>query len=407
MLEKRKIPKVRFKGFDDDWEQRKLGEVARFSKGNGYTKNDLIECGAPVILYGRLYTKYETVINDVKTFVEKKDRAIISEGNEVVVPSSGETAEDIARASAIGKPGLILGGDLNIIKPNKEIDSAFLALMISNGTQKKEMTKLAQGKSIVHLHNSDLKRINLLYPKLDEQNKVSKFILQFDNLITLHHRKIENLKEFKKSMLQKMFPNRGEKIPEIQFEGFEGKWVDSKTKDILIERNMQIIPNANFTLVSFTVESGVTPKTDRYNREFLVRDDNKKYKITKYNDIVYNPANLKFGAIDRNKYGNAVFSPIYITFEINTGFVPEFIELILTSQDFIKRSLKFQEGTVYERMSVKPKDLLNINILVTSLKEQQKIASFFKSLDNKIKLEGQKLELYQSLKNALLQRMFV
>ncbi|WP_407855318.1 restriction endonuclease subunit S [Enterococcus hailinensis] len=166
-----KIPELRFVGFEDDWEQRKLGELATFSKGKGYAKNDLTEKGSPIVLYGRLYTKYETVIINVDTFVEMRDNSVISKGEEVIVPASGETAKDISRASVVGTEGIILGGDLNIIKPERKIDSTFLALTISNGTQQKEMTKRAQGKSVVHLHNSDLKQVNLLYPNLVEQKK--------------------------------------------------------------------------------------------------------------------------------------------------------------------------------------------------------------------------------------------
>ena len=200
-----KVPELRFAGFADDWEERKLGELASFSKGNGYTKNDLVEFGDPIILYGRLYTKYETVIEKVDTFVNKKDNSIISEGSEVIVPASGESSEDISRASVVGKSGLILGGDLNIIKPVNYIDSIFLALTISNGSQRQEMSKRAQGKSVVHLHNSDLKQVNLLYPKLEEQQKIGTFFKQLDCAIALHQRKLDLLKEQKKGFLQKMF----------------------------------------------------------------------------------------------------------------------------------------------------------------------------------------------------------
>ncbi|SPF53902.1 Type I restriction-modification system, specificity subunit S (fragment) [Candidatus Desulfosporosinus infrequens] len=199
------FPEVRFPGFTDAWEQRRLGELAEFSKGSGYTKNDLTEGGSPIVLYGRLYTKYETVINDVDTFVEMKENSVVSEGNEVVVPASGETAEDISRASVIGKSGLILGGDLNIIKSNQEIEPIFLALTISNGTQQKEMSKCAQGKSVVHLHNSDLKQVNLLYPKLEEQQRIGKLFVEIDHLITIHQRKLKHLQEQKKALLQQMF----------------------------------------------------------------------------------------------------------------------------------------------------------------------------------------------------------
>ena len=126
--EKRKVPKLRFPGFTGDWEQRKLGDMVSFSKGSGYSKGDLKEIGTPIILYGRLYTKYETVISEVDTFVDEKKGSVFSKGGEVIVPASGETAEDISIASVVEKSGVLIGGDLNIITPPDELDSAFLAI---------------------------------------------------------------------------------------------------------------------------------------------------------------------------------------------------------------------------------------------------------------------------------------
>ena len=203
--EMKKVPVVRFKGFTSDWEQRKLSELAIFSKGIGYSKSDLRESGTPIILYGRLYTKYETVIKDVDTFVEDKTDSIYSKGGEVIVPASGETAEDISIASVVEKPGILLGSDLNIIHPNKKIDSTFLAISISNGEPHLDMARRAQGKSIVHLHNDDLAQIGLSYPILEEQRKISRCFSQLDHLITLHQRKLEALQTLKKFLLQNLF----------------------------------------------------------------------------------------------------------------------------------------------------------------------------------------------------------
>ena len=204
-----KIPNIRFKGFTDDWEQRKLGELVTFSKGSGYSKGDLLKEGTPIILYGRLYTKYETVISNVDTFVEPKGKSVFSKGGEVIVPGSGETAEDISIASVVEESGVLLGGDLNIITPPKEINSAFLAISISNGKPHKDMAKMAQGKSVVHLHNSDLAKIDFPFPIYEEQCRISNQFAELDNLITLHQRKCEQLKELKKFMLQNMFPKKG------------------------------------------------------------------------------------------------------------------------------------------------------------------------------------------------------
>ena len=185
-------PEIRFSGFIDDWEQRKLGDVAEFSKGSGYSKGDLVEYGTPIILYGRLYTNYETRISDVDTFVEAKVGSVYSKGGEVIVPASGETAEDIARAATVDKSGILLGGDLNIVMPNKDINSSFLAISISSGNPQRELAKKAQGKSVVHIHNEEIKNLVLPFPIKDEQNKIASYFCQLDNLITLHQRKVSS-----------------------------------------------------------------------------------------------------------------------------------------------------------------------------------------------------------------------
>ncbi|MGZ1337365.1 restriction endonuclease subunit S, partial [Lactobacillus delbrueckii subsp. bulgaricus] len=187
-------PDIRFEGFSDEWEQCKLGDVADFSKGTGYSKSDLKGTGSPIILYGRLYTKYETIIRNVDSFVVPKSGSVFSKGGEVIVPGSGETAEDISIASVVEPAGILLGGDLNIIYPNSDLDPTFLAITISNGKPHFDMARRAQGKSIVHLHNADLKHISLKTPNLSEQKRISKIFEVLDQTITLHDQKLNLLK---------------------------------------------------------------------------------------------------------------------------------------------------------------------------------------------------------------------
>ncbi len=170
-----------------------MGELVSFSKGSGYSKGDLKGNGTPIILYGRLYTKYETVISEVDTYVDEKPGSVHSIGGEVIVPGSGETAEDISIASVVEKPGILLGGDLNVITPPDNINSAFLAISISNGKPHSDMAKMAQGKSVVHLHNSDLAKIDFPYPTHEEQCEISEYFSNIDRLITLHRRKYFSL----------------------------------------------------------------------------------------------------------------------------------------------------------------------------------------------------------------------
>lgn len=154
----------------------------------------MTEAGTPIILYGRLYTKYQFAIDEVDTFVIPKIGSVYSQGNEVIVPASGETAEDIARASAVEKSGVLLGGDLNILRPFDFINPLFLALAISSGEPQKELAKKAQGKSVVHIHNSDIQEVTISYPLRLEQDQIVAYFRNLDHLITLHQRKYIRIK---------------------------------------------------------------------------------------------------------------------------------------------------------------------------------------------------------------------
>jgi len=199
------VPEIRFNGFSGEWEEKVLGDNADFSKGQGYSKSDLVAEGTLIILYGRLYTQYQTVIYDVDTFAIENNKSIFSNGNEVVVPASGETAEDISRASAVVQSGVLLGGDLNIIYPSNKLDSIFLALTLSNGKPQKDLSRRAQGKSVVHLRNNDLKEVDISYPDITEQTKIGNLFKQLDTLLTQHQAQLKKLNNIKQACLEKMF----------------------------------------------------------------------------------------------------------------------------------------------------------------------------------------------------------
>ncbi|EGO2558413.1 restriction endonuclease subunit S [Enterococcus faecalis] len=253
-------------------------------------------------------------------------------------------------------------------------------------------------------------QIKAYTPQIIEQEKIGDFFQKFDAIITLHQRKLDQLKELKKAYLQVMFPAKDERVPKLRFADFEGEWEQCKLGNILTERNTQQSKSKEYPLVSFTVEDGVTPKTERYEREQLVRGDksSKKYKVTELNDIVYNPANLKFGAIARNHYGKAVFSPIYITFIVNDKLAcSSYVEVFITRKDFISYSLKYQQGTVYERQSVSPENLLNMKFLLPNTKEQEFIGHFFEKLDCNSNFHKKKITQLKNLKKSYLQNMFI
>lgn len=173
------------------WEQRKLGELCTFSKGHGYSKADIRDAGTPLILYGRLYTQYESRIEEVDTFTVEQDGSILSRGNEVIIPASGETAEDIAVASSVRRSGIILGGDLNVVTPAGTLDPDYTALAITYSKAHDDLAKRAQGKSVVHVHGNDIAEVEIYYPSESEQKRISSVVLNLDSLITLHQRKCQ------------------------------------------------------------------------------------------------------------------------------------------------------------------------------------------------------------------------
>ena len=181
-------PEIRFEGFTDPWEQCKLGELCTFSKGHGYSKADIRDAGTPLILYGRLYTQYESRIEEVDTFTVEQDGSTLSRGKEVIVPASGETAEDIAVASSVRRSGIILGGDLNVVTPTGKLDPDYTALAITYSKAHDDLAKRAQGKSVVHVHGNDIAEVEISYPSESEQKRISSVVLNLDSLITLHQR---------------------------------------------------------------------------------------------------------------------------------------------------------------------------------------------------------------------------
>ncbi len=202
-----RVPKYRFPEFDNDgkWKKDTLDNVAKFSKGKGISKSDIVENGKlPCIRYGELYTHYNETINKVKSYTNlNPNDLVLSKSNDVIIPASGETQIDIATASCVLENGIALGGDLNIIR--SKINGVFLSYYLNNA-KKKEIAQMAQGISVVHLYPSQLKTLSISIPKPNEQQKIASCLTAVDELITAQAEKIEQLQQHKKGLMQGLFP---------------------------------------------------------------------------------------------------------------------------------------------------------------------------------------------------------
>ena len=368
------------------WEQRELRTAATFSKGSGYSKNDLKENGTPIILYGRLYTKYETVISEVDTFVDVQPNSVYSTGHEVIVPASGETAEDISRASFVAKSGILLGGDLNIIVPDDYINPVFLALTISNGNQQKELSKRAQGKSVVHIHNSDLENVVLLYPKYEEQEKIGEYFSKLDSLITLHQREYfpfsfdcESAKTAQKTI----------------------SWEQRKVGDVLSESR-----NAGH---SGDIAKKLTVKL--WGKGVYAKDD-KGSAATQYftrhaGQFIYSKLdflNSAFGVVPQEleSYESTADLPAFDC----VGVEPYFVFYRAIQPSFYLTNGMIADGS-RKAKRIHVETFLDMPLDLPSIEEQRKIGAYLDKIDNLITLHQRKLETLQKMKKSLLQKMFV
>lgn len=385
-----KSPKIRFKEFNSKWDLTTLGEVCSFSKGKGYSKNDLIKNGNPIILYGSLYTNYKTIIDKIDTFAKLKENSILSFGDEVVIPSSGETAEDISVASAVKIKNAIVGGDLNILKP--KINSIFLAYKLSNGNTKKEISKKAQGKSVVHLYNNDLKDIAIVIPTdLKEQEAIGEFFRKIDEILDLEKLRFKKFENFKKTMLDKLFVASGENTPRLRLGSFTSNWTSVNLGELgeIIKgqqiNKIDLLPSGKY----YVLNGGVTPSgyTNSFN--------------TNENIIsISEGGSCGFVNFNKEKFWSGGHNYTLQNLVINTRF----LYALLKHREKNIMSLGVGSGL----QNIQKSSLLKFKIQIpTDLKEQEAIGEFFKKIDEILELSQNRISKLENIKKYLLNKMFV
>ena len=322
--------------------------------------------------------------------------------NDVIITKDSESYDDIGISTYVIEdiPLLLCGYHLTILRPKSDyVDGLFLAYYLKLKSVLNCFSKYANGIIRYSLTQETYNKITIILPPLEEQKKIADILLTWDKAITTLKEIIQQKELQKKGLMQNLLTGKK------RLNGFNDEWKEVKLKNILIERKEYAIKNNDFTHVSLTKE-GIYEKTEKYNRDYLVKKKDKEYKITKLNDICYNPANLKFGVICKNNYGIGIFSPIYIAFIVKKEYACDFIAFCVTQPSFISKIRKYEEGTVYERKAVKPKDFLLGNIIIpTSIEEQKAIAEILMKADEEIELLNKQLELYTEQKKGLMQKL--
>lgn len=384
-------PKIRFKGFEGEWRNLSITEIASLKAGKSFNKHDAID--KPTVGYYPCYGG-----NGQRGYLPYYNQ----EGKYNIIGRQGALCGCINVAE--GK--FYATEHAVIVTPINVSDFEFLHESLIRANINQYATGAAQpGISVTNVNS----QLTLNYPIYEEQKAIGKYFTSLDSQISASTSRLTSLKQMKAASLQAMFPQEGETVPKIRFKGFEGEWKKVKLSEILTERHENSTITDSLPQLSFTIADGVIRPEDRKSnkRDFLIKDiDNKRYLVTKVGDIIYNPANVVYGAIHRNSLMNGVVSPIYKIF--TTMQDSNFIECAVRRPSFITKLAMCTEGTVTKLKTLKPEAFLNMEVCITpSLEEQKLIGNYFTSLDRQISLQSQRLEKLKQIKSACLDKMFV
>lgn len=401
-----RVPELRFPEFDMDWEKSSLGSVAHFSKGKNISKQDISDDGEiECIRYGELYTTYSELIKDVvsKTNLQKK-YLVLSKVNDVIIPASGETQEDIAKASCVTKADVALGGDLNIIR--SPLNGVFLSYYLNN-KRKYDIARVAQGISVVHLYSNQLKTIKLNIPSLPEQQKIASFLSAVDGRIRQLARKKELLEQYKKGVMQKLFKR------EIRFKREDGsdfpEWEIKRLLNIAspIKRTSE---RAIQKIMTISGGNGFLNQEERFS-QVIAGGSLSKYTHLLKDEFSYNRGNSKsyhYGCIYKMNEEEALVQYVYHSFKLRSGD-PAFFEQLFISKHLDRqlRRLISSSARMDGLLNISQSGFFSVKVIFPCLEEQNKIADFLTSIDKKTEQVSLQLEKTRAFKKGLLQQMFV
>jgi len=415
MTKKSDAPAIRFKGFSDAWEQRKLGDIGETYTGlSGKTKADFGHGQARFVTYMNVFSN--PISNPEMTEpieIDPKQNEV--EVGDVFFTTSSETPEEVGMSSVLlekrGKT--YLNSFCFGFRPSEIIDSYYLAYMLRSESARDKIILLAQGISRYNISKNKVMEIAVSLPSLDEQKLIGQYFRQLDNLIALHQRKFEKLTNVKKSMLEKMFPQNGSSYPEIRFKGFTDPWEQRKLSEMCGTFEYGL----NAAAKEFDGKNKYIRITDidDASREFLLSDlsspdiclDGMSKYLLSSGDIVFARTGASVGKtyIYRENDGIVYFAGFLIRAKVNQDNDAEFVFQSTLSPSYEKyiRITSQRSG----QPGVNAQEYGEYDLFAPSKEEQQRIGQFLRGIDNLITLHQRELEKLQNIKKSMLEKMFV
>ena len=411
-MSEKQNPSIRFKGFTEYWEQRKVSDYGDFYYGHSCPKWSVSEnATTPCVRYGELYTKFGTKINQVYSYTNiPPEKLRFSKGTEVLIPRVGEDPMDYNHCTWLSLSNVAIGEMISVYNTNQ--NPQFTAIMF-NATLQKQFAMRVEGGSVTNLYFEKLKDIDISFPSIKEQCKITTYFSSLDHLITLHEKKYNRLVNIKKSMLEKMFPRNGEIIPEVRFTEFTGNWERRKLGEIADKavdnrgKTPPITENGTHPLIEVACLGNGSPD---YSKVEKYLDDNTFNTMLrdyiKEGDILFSTVGSigLVSLMDSNE--NAVIAQNIIAFRAKENYDSSFLYAMFSTEENQDKVMRIVMGAV--QPSIKVSQLVNVEYSVTdNIDEQKALGKYFLVFDHLIALQQQKLKKLQNMKKACIEKMFV
>ena len=410
-MEEELKPKLRFNNFENPWKQSLLLKQVEIRRGLTYKPSDVRSSGVRVLRSSNIVDD-TFILSDDDVFVDKGVVNIpkISNGDILVTAANGSTklvGKHAIVENLVDNEIVVHGGFMLLFKTEQNY---FVNAWMSSNEYKRVLQFVQGGNGAIgNLSSTVLKIMEMSVPSVQEQSAIGSLFRTLDKLLASYKDNLANYHSLKATMLSKTFPKAGQTVPEIRLEGFEGKWQKYYLGDIFEQVSNYIEPSVENELWSLTVEKGLTPKTDRYKRDFLVKK-NDKFKKVDLNEFVYNPMNLTLGALDLNNNEVTIsVSGYYIVMKNRDmeKFDNDFLKILLKTTYAIYQYKQFATGTLIEKQRVQFPTFSEIPFYLPPIAEQQAIGFYFSNLDNLINSHQEKISQLEILKKKLLQDMFI
>lgn len=405
-MEKQKCPEIRFKGFTIEWKEFKLADMFTFYRGEPFSKSDIVKDGNfKCIHYGELFTKYNSVIDEVLSSTNIKGLNLGRVGD-ILMPSSDVTPDGLAKASCLKVDNVLLGGDINVLRPISLNSSEFLSYQINHSKEK--ILKCVTGTTVKHVYNRDLKELNYLTTTFKEQIQIGDFFQNLEQSIALHEKKLTQTQNFKKAMLEKMFSKQGSKCPEIRLKGFSGDWKIESIGDVLQEvfRPIDLDNETKYRLVTVKRRNGgIAERAILKGKNILVKS---QFEV-KAGDYIISKRQVVHGAtgLVPPELDGSVVSNEYLVGQGTEKLSIEFFALLSILPEMYQKFFLSSYGVDIEKLFFDVNDWKKREVLLPSLEEQVQISTFFKQVDETLNLQQQQLQTLKNLKQAFLEKMFV